>query len=737
MVIGQARGRDRSRRDEQRIESRRGIMKSIGTALVRVQILGFVLYGLMTCGVLSAIYVSRVASIQHDRHLRSLVIAEDISDLLSEQHLAEAELMLHAKPNSAAVIARNARVLDARIADLRIFADWPSGPAEVAAFERSWNRYTARSRQWTAMAQRMPRSDREIVYRDRLKAEHTALDSAINVLIDKLTHYSTVVDEKARFISDMIILALFVLSVLGAVLKLLLLRYVREDVVRPLTEITRSLSDLAAGDLDVAVSGAEREDEVGALVRALEIFRRRARELDVAHRETRAAQAHADSLARNDILTGLPNRRQFVDSLMRATQAPAEPSAVLLIDLKGFKAINEIHGYELGDLVLCELADRFVCHRNELGVIARLGGDEFAVVVPTQNGPDDAVKAGQRIRDIVSQPIDITSSRLEVGATIGIALYPQDGANPSALLRAAGLALYRAKQEAGAACQFFETSMQDRARQRAFIDADLRRAISDGEIRPYYQPLVGIEVGQVVGFEILARWHHPTRGIIMPDQFIAAADERGLLTDLTYQLFRSACEDARSWPPHLTLSLNLAPSQLSDPLLAAWLKAILDQTGISPERIEIEVTENALITDLDATKTLLLALRDLGMTISLDDFGTGYASLYQLRDLKFDKIKIDRSFIERIERLEQDGEGNILVRAMIGLGKSLGLATTAEGIQDAEQLAHLANWGCDFGQGYLFGKAMTAAQATRFVATNTATLSRHSSAGSVAMAVKD
>jgi diguanylate cyclase (GGDEF)-like protein len=685
----------------------------------------------MTCGVLSAIYVSRVAGFQHDRHLRSLVIAEEIADLLSEQHLAEAELMLHANAKSTAVIARNARTLDARIADLRASADWPSGPAEVAAFERSWNRYTAGARQWMVMAQRMPTSTNAIVYQDRLKAAHRALDAAIDALTDTLTHYSTVVDEKARFTSDMIVLALFALSVLGAVLKLLLLRYVREDVVRPLTEITRSLSDLAAGDLDVAVSGAERRDEIGALVRALEIFRQRARELEVAHRETRAAQAHADSLARNDILTGLPNRRQFVDSLMRATQETGVASAVLLIDLKRFKPINEIHGYEFGDLVLCELADRFVRHRNELGTIARLGGDEFAVVIPTQNGPDDAVKAGQRIRDIVSQPIEIASSRLEVGATIGIALYPQDGSNPSALLRAAGLALYRAKQEAGAVCQFFETSMQDKAQQRAFIDADLGRAIADGEIRPYYQPLIGIGAGQVVGFEILARWHHPTRGIIMPDQFIAAADERGLLTEMTYQLFRRACEDARPWPSNLTLSLNLAPSQLSDPLLAARLKAILDQTGISPERIEIEVTENALITDLEATKTSLLALRDLGMTISLDDFGTGYASLYQLRDLKFDKIKIDRSFVERIERLEHDGEGNILVRAMISLGKSLGLSTTAEGIQDPEQLAHLADWGCDFGQGYLFGKAMTAAQAARFVVTNSAAVPRHSAADAV------
>ncbi len=695
-------------------------MKSIGTTLLRVQVLGLILYGLVTCSVLAGLYLSRVAANHHDRQLRSLVTAEEIADRLSEQRLVEDELVLRPNAKAAAVVSHNLTALDAKTAALKALTDRPSGRAEVAAFERSWNRYTLHARQWVAIAQHAPRSPQAIVGRDRLKVAHGHLNFSIDALIETLAGDSAVMDGKARFIGDMIVLTLFMLALLGAALRLLLLRYVRERVVRPLTGITGSLSDLAAGDLDVVVSGGEREDEIGALVRALEIFRRRARELEVAHRETREAQAHADSLARNDILTGLPNRRQFVDSLMRATQDPAAPCAVLLIDLKRFKPINEMHGYEIGDMVLCELADRFVRHRNDLGVIARLGGDEFAIVVPLHDGADAAVQTGQRIRDIVMQPIEIAGSRLEVGATIGIALYPQDGSNPSALLRAAGLALYRAKRETGASCQLFESSMHDLAEQRAFIDADLRRAITEGEIRPYYQPLVGIEQGEVVGFEILARWHHPTRGIIMPDKFIAAADERGLLTDMTYQIFRRACEDARPWPPNLTLSLNLAPSQLSDPLLAVRLKAILDQTGIAPERIEIEVTENALITDLDATKTLLLALRDMGMTISLDDFGTGYASLYQLRDLKFDKIKIDRSFVERIERLEKEGEGNILVRAMISLGKSLGLTTTAEGVEEPEQLARLAAWGCDFGQGYLFGKAMTATQATQFVVTHAA-----------------
>jgi EAL domain-containing protein (putative c-di-GMP-specific phosphodiesterase class I) len=276
--------------------------------------------------------------------------------------------------------------------------------------------------------------------------------------------------------------------------------------------------------------------------------------------------------------------------------------------------------------------------------------------------------------------------------------------------------MYRAKTKVAGPFQFFESSMRDQVEKRALLDVDLRRAISADEIRPYYQPLVSIDGGDVVGFEILARWDHPLRGTILPDDFIYAADERGLLTDMTYRILRRACEDARHWPSHLTLSLNLAPSQLSDPLMATRLLAILTQTGMAPERIEIEVTENALITDLATTKTLLSTLQQMGLTISLDDFGTGYASLYQLRDLKFDKIKIDRSFVER---LAHSGEGNVIVQAMIGLGKGLGLKITAEGIEGADQLDQLSAWGCDFGQGYLFGKAMTAAQAGQLVGAKT------------------
>ena len=234
-------------------------------------------------------------------------------------------------------------------------------------------------------------------------------------------------------------------------------------------------------------------------------------------------------------------------------------------------------------------------------------------------------------------------------------------------------------------------------------DGELQRAIADGEIQPFYQPLVSINGANLVGFEVLVRWIHPERGTIMPYDFIPAADARGLLPQLTYSILRQACRDALTWPEHIRLSINLAPSQLRDPLLARRLAAILKEYAMPAHRIEIEITENALIGDIETTRKVLTALQKLGMTIALDDFGTGYASLYHLRELNLDKMKVDKSFVQAIERGDENAK---IVRAMIALGKSLGLMVTAEGIEDQDQWSRLAAWGCDYGQGYLFGCPM-------------------------------
>lgn len=680
-------------------------MTSIGTRIARIQTWNFSLFVVAVCVALTVVGISRYAAEQHSTEQKQLAAVTEIGALLAESRIAEADLLYHDYEQGVATLAQRNRELNVELAVLAQYSVACDYLEDLQKLQRARNIYIAQQQRWAKALPKNGLLEGGREFHGALSRDYRRADEAADALITKIARISDLRATRALRVQTSITVVLILLAGLGGSLSLIMMRSFRGRIIEPLTGITESLSKLASGNVNIIVCGSERPDEIGALARALEVFRVHAHALESAHSELREALAEAENLTRNDVLTGLPNRRKFVDTLTYETQHADLPCAVLLIDLDRFKPINDVYGHEAGDMVLCELANRFVAHRGVLGSVARLGGDEFAVIVSTAGGVSEATKAAQLIRHLVAMPIEIAGTKLEVGATIGIALFPKDGSSSSALLRAADLAMYSAKAKHRTPIQFFATSMHEHIQQRALLDNDLRRAIAADEIRPYYQPLVSLESGAVVGFEILTRWHHPSRGLIMPDQFIHAADERGLLTELTYRILRRACEDARGWPKDLTLSLNLAPSQLSDPLLAKRLMAILTQTGMAPARIEIEVTEDSPITDLTATKTLLLSLQDLGMTVSLDDFGTGYASLYQLRDLQFDKIKVDRSFVAR---LGVGGEAHVIVQAMIGLGKGLGLKTTAEGIENAAQAAQLAEWGCDYGQGYLYGKAMPA-----------------------------
>lgn len=434
---------------------------------------------------------------------------------------------------------------------------------------------------------------------------------------------------------------------------------------------------------------------------------RRSRQLrrEMAHRE--AAEEKARALARHDVLTGLPNRRVFAESLnesLARAKRGISRCAVLLIDLDRFKPVNDLYGHAVGDAVLCEIANRLkqIARRSE--TLARLGGDEFAAIVEFGAGDDAPIRFAKRIISTLSQPILAGDVQVEIGATIGIALHPVDGADAESLLRAADLAMYSAKREGRGCFRFFEHSMDAEMRARATLEAELRQAIVNGEIFPYYQPLVSLQDQKLLGFEILARWYHPEKGIISPNVFIPVAEDTGLIPEITYDILRRACMDARSWPPHLTLSLNVSPTQLKDRMLPQHLLAILSETGFAPGRLEVEITENALVGDLDAAKAILASLQNIGIRTALDDFGTGYSSLYHLRELKFDKLKIDRSFVQSLD----NAESAKIVNAIVGLGKSLGLPTTAEGIEEASHVDYLVNLGCEIGQGYYFDKPMTA-----------------------------
>jgi diguanylate cyclase (GGDEF)-like protein len=420
--------------------------------------------------------------------------------------------------------------------------------------------------------------------------------------------------------------------------------------------------------------------------------------------ERDAAAAHAEAIARHDVLTGLANRRLFHEGVEKRRAAATDDanSAVLLIDLDRFKPVNDIHGHAAGNAVLCAVSERLLSILGGRGIAARLGGDEFAMLVEF-DGADDLLRLAQQVIIAIAAPVIWNHNELKVGATVGIALITPDHADADALLHAADLAMYQGKKDGRGTYRVYKSAMNAELQARAQLETELRSAIENGDIEPFYQPVVALPEKELTGIEVLARWRHPTRGLLSPSSFIPVAEETGMIVDLTYRLLRRACLDAKNWPAHLTVAVNIAPQQFQDRWLSERILAILTETGFPPNRLEIEITETALVQDLDATRSTLTSLRTLCVRVALDDFGTGYSSLYHLRELKFDKLKIDRTYVDAITMSDERAK---LVDAIIQLGTSLGLVTTAEGIETDASLEWLAGQGCTFGQGYLFGAPM-------------------------------
>jgi diguanylate cyclase (GGDEF)-like protein len=434
---------------------------------------------------------------------------------------------------------------------------------------------------------------------------------------------------------------------------------------------------------------------------------RRVKELSIEMKARRVAELEAKKLARHDPLTGLPNRRFFVETLgeVLLTTNSDSRSAVLMLDLDGFKSINDAYGHAVGDQALIEFAQRISAIMRAGAVFVRIGGDEFAVIVPNIKSLDDLTALARRIVTAVAEPILIGQISTSVGVGIGIAIAPSDGMNPEIMVQRADRALYRAKAEGRSCIRFFEPDMDAHVERRVAIETELRAAVAAKTIVPYYQPLVAFEGRRVVGFEALARWKSDKFGWVAPDLFIKVAEEIGIISELGDQLLRQACLDARAWPPELTLAFNISAVQLRDPTIGLRVLAILAETGFSPRRLELEITETALVDNIKIAQAVTVQLRQAGVRIALDDFGTGYATLSQLLSLKLDRIKIDRSFVDR---LGKDKESTTIVRAVLGLASGFNLETTAEGIENDEQLASLRADGCLEGQGYLFGKAVPA-----------------------------
>lgn len=419
------------------------------------------------------------------------------------------------------------------------------------------------------------------------------------------------------------------------------------------------------------------------------------------------AEARVAHLAHFDSLTDLPNRALFNQSLQRsiARMKDDQKLAVLYLDLDHFKAINDTLGHGAGDLVLKAVANRL---ENNIGiedVVARLGGDEFAISLRNVESHEDAIKTAAQIIDKLSEPVMVEGQPVATGVSIGIALAPDCGNGGEELIKHADIALYHAKENGRGCASVFERSMHEAVQDRRNIEIDLRAALKRNELELYYQPLVNIETNETVGYEALLRWHHSEKGLIMPDVFIPVAEDTGLIVQLGEWVVRSALHELAKWPDHLSVAVNLSPAQMRSPNLMPTIINALAATGVAPHRLELEITESVLMNDNQSNVELLHKIRSLGVRIALDDFGTGYSSLNYLRSFPFDKIKIDRCFVDEVDSRE---DCRAIIRAVTGLASSLGMVTTAEGVERSDQLNQLKEEGCVQVQGYLFSQAMPA-----------------------------
>ena len=413
------------------------------------------------------------------------------------------------------------------------------------------------------------------------------------------------------------------------------------------------------------------------------------------------AQAKISHMARHDALTNLPNRVLFHEQLEQGLRLAGanDQLAVLCLDLDHFKDINDSLGHPIGDALLKEVGRRLKATVGDHDTVARLGGDEFAVVQIGRSEEAAARALAGRLVEVISAPYEIDDHQIVIGVSIGISLSPQDGSDPDELLKNADLALYRAKADGRGTYRFFETGMDARAQARRLLEMDLRAALQRNEFQPYYQPIRDVASDRVVAFEALLRWNHPQRGLISPLNFIPLAEETGLIIQLGELVLKAACADATTWPADIGVAVNLSPVQFRNPNLIASVTEALEHSGLASGRLELEITESVLLQNSEATLTTLHELRAMGVRISLDDFGTGYSSLSYLRSFPFDKIKIDRSFVSELAT-RQDSVA--IIRAVTGLGRSLGIVTTAEGVENDAQLELLRREGCTQAQGYLF-----------------------------------
>jgi len=423
--------------------------------------------------------------------------------------------------------------------------------------------------------------------------------------------------------------------------------------------------------------------------------------------ERRRAEVQIAHMARHDGLTDLPNRallRERLEQELKRVKR-GDSLAVLCLDLDHFKSINDTLGHPIGDELLKLVADRLRSCTREPDTIARLGGDEFAIIMTQMHQPGDAAVLCRRIRESIIKPYQVDGHQIVTDISIGISIAPFDGSEPDQLLKNADMALYGAKGDGRGTYRFFEAEMDKRMRERRDLEMDLRQALNNGQFALHYQPLVNLRTHEITAFEALLRWNHPTRGLISPADFVPIAEETGLIVPIGEWVLRTACQETANWPGHVKVAVNLSPAQLKSKNLLPMIVSALADCAIQPNRLQLEITETMLMQNTFATLNTLHQLRKLGVQIAMDDFGTGYSSLSYLRSFPFDKIKIDRSFIQD---LSNGAEPRAIVHAVTGLAKCLNMISTAEGVETQQQLDTLEAVGCTEMQGYLFSRARPA-----------------------------
>jgi diguanylate cyclase (GGDEF)-like protein len=431
--------------------------------------------------------------------------------------------------------------------------------------------------------------------------------------------------------------------------------------------------------------------------------------------EQRRVQERVAYMAHHDGLTDLANRAHLGERLTAALADERECSdlAVLCLDLDRFKEVNDTLGHASGDELLKGVAERLKSCIRETDLVARLGGDEFAILQIGGEQPKDAAALAARLLEAIGSHFEICGQQVAVGTSIGIAIAPSDGTEADQLLRNADLALYRAKSDQRGTYRFFEPEMDRRAQARRQLELDLRKALQNGEFELYYQPLVNLERDEIGGFEALLRWNHPERGKILPGDFIPLAEETGLIVPIGEWVLRQACAEAAKWPDHIKVAVNISAVQFKGAGLSNLVISAIAAAGLRPDRLEIEITESVMLQDPDAALAVLTRLHDLGVRMALDDFGTGYSSLSNLRKFPFDRIKIDRSFVADLSTANVDAIA--VVRSVAQLGVSLGMATTAEGVETKDQLDLVRSEGCTDIQGYFISRPVPASDVARLL----------------------